>query len=475
MMTERSLACESTDATGLERTRFFARQLVGPDDLTADQLYHIQKSRRHNRMLHGWGVVCGARVRRGDDPCEVVVEPGYVLGPYGDEIAIGEEITVDLCKEDLDGNAVTGCGEADPWCSEVRVDRRAGDTLYLAVRYVECVTRPVRVLGNGCGCDDTSCEYSRMRDGYAVKVLTSLPSTYSDPMSPPDAEDLLRCPEKDKECAGRPCAPCPAEPWVILADVTLTADGRVDRLDCFSHRRYVVSFADFYFLCRTSSRKIDGIRAIGYEMARLTGAPVLADVTVGVTHDQPLATVPIEHERGWVMMPIHFPVDPGETVASVLEKHGDRVFYHPYMDDTVELSELIGAGGLHPDTRLDGPEDLASRLGAMPLRINDLRVVRSGIDALLDPERLSEPVPPAPADALHLPVGSLRETKGLPAAAARIPFAEVADMSRAAFVERAAHGVAAGRRKAVERLAADVHTRAKRLERLARSLSGGHH
>ena len=53
---------------GLERTRYYAGQLVGPDDLTEDQRYFRERLRRHNRLLHGWGVVCGARVRAGEGP-----------------------------------------------------------------------------------------------------------------------------------------------------------------------------------------------------------------------------------------------------------------------------------------------------------------------------------------------------------------------------------------------------------------------
>jgi len=37
---------------------------------------------------------------------------------------------------------------------------------------------------------------------------------------------------------------------VILADVTLKSDGSVGFIDCFAHRRYVASLADFYFTCR---------------------------------------------------------------------------------------------------------------------------------------------------------------------------------------------------------------------------------
>ena len=155
----------------MERTRYFARQLVGADDLTQDQLYQREKSRRHNRMLHGWGIVCGARVRAGDGPCEVVVEAGYLLGPYGDEIQIDTDVVIDVCSEDLDGNVASPCGPVDPWCSDVRVDRPADRPVYLAVAYAECLSRPVRAVADGCGCDDTACEYSRIRDSYRIVVL----------------------------------------------------------------------------------------------------------------------------------------------------------------------------------------------------------------------------------------------------------------------------------------------------------------
>lgn len=36
---------------------------------------------------------------------------------------------------------------------------------------------------------------------------------------------------------------------MILADVTLGADGNIDLLDCFAHRRYVALLAEFYFVC----------------------------------------------------------------------------------------------------------------------------------------------------------------------------------------------------------------------------------
>jgi hypothetical protein len=240
--------CGNGSSTALERTRFFARQLVGPTDLTQDQLYFREKLKRHNRMLHGWGVVCGACVGRGKAACDVVVYAGYVLGPYGDEIVIPSDITVDLCKLGV-GEQIGCCdGDLDPWCGDTQ-QRCAEGTVYLAVRYEECLTKPVRaVTGNcGCGCDDAACEYSRIRDGYAFKVLRELPDTYATPFVQPPLTVLEPC--RTPTPRGRSCPQCPDNPWVILADISITADCTVRAVDCFAHRRYVVSLADFFFVC----------------------------------------------------------------------------------------------------------------------------------------------------------------------------------------------------------------------------------
>ena len=55
--------CDGGRAASLERVRYFPGQLLTPDDLTADQDHVRAKLRRHNLLLHGWGVVCGAGVR----------------------------------------------------------------------------------------------------------------------------------------------------------------------------------------------------------------------------------------------------------------------------------------------------------------------------------------------------------------------------------------------------------------------------
>lgn len=235
MITHTNCECHGTPTVSA-RPRYFSRQLVAPDDLTAGVEYFREKLRRHNRMMHGWGVVCGARVCRTRDeadmefkPWTVVVEPGYILGPYGDEIAIEERRTIDLRK-------LFGVSEAgDPWCSDVATDPLPLK-LFLAVKYQEWPTRPVRVSPMGCGCDETLCEYSRVCDGYEFGLLEACP----------DPEAKPRLPTGDPNF---PCPPCPTSPWVVLALVIVDPGGQIRAIRCDCHRT-VLSFAQYWLPCR---------------------------------------------------------------------------------------------------------------------------------------------------------------------------------------------------------------------------------
>lgn len=248
----RELPCESRIA---ERPRYFPRQLITPDDLTLEQDYFRNRLRRHNRLLHGWGVVCGALVCAAPDPSAtgaflpwtVIVQRGYVLGPYGDEIVLDCERTVDLRTRGVTGITGEPCVEPpDPWCSDVFTPPTGRDTLYIAVRYKESMSRPVRVQPVGCGCEETQCEYSRWRDGYEIGVLTDCPEMHE---NPPSRDDIAKGPNPT-------CPDCPSSPWVGLAKVEFDPEGKITRIDNCSCRRLVVSFGHFWWQCTSQKLKI---------------------------------------------------------------------------------------------------------------------------------------------------------------------------------------------------------------------------
>lgn len=397
--------CPPADAVSLERTRFFPRQLVGPDDFTADQRYFRDKHRRHNRLLHGWGVVCGACVEPDpDEDCGVIVTPGYVLGPWGDEIVIPHRVRVNLCQQDVRGDAVSPCGAGgDPWCSDVRVDRRDDEPLYVAVRYAECETRPVRVSGCSCGCDESECEYSRTRDSYAIRVLSELPSSHDRRGALPSIYGLLwgiTC-LGDK---GRACPPCPAEPWVVLADVALSG-GRVKGVDCFAHRRYVASAAMFSFGCGTGG----GLDPSSITPKSYSYLDVDALEATEVPR-APAATVAVRVGERWMSVPAAFEVEEGDTVGTLLAREGDRRLLDPDTADVLTLRELYAAAGVDPATPVRSRSDALVHLEGRRLDVAGARAVRGSLVELLgaaELKRLDDDHAGDPARAADLPAAQL--------------------------------------------------------------------
>jgi hypothetical protein len=101
----------------LKRNRFFSGKLLTPDDLELEQEYFREKLKRHNRYLHGFGVVFGLEVsKRGT---AVVISPGLAIDCLGNEIVVPEPLELTLPGLDL------------------------GSTLFLSVSYIEKETDPV--------------------------------------------------------------------------------------------------------------------------------------------------------------------------------------------------------------------------------------------------------------------------------------------------------------------------------------------
>ncbi len=456
--------CQSNEGIGLERTRFFPRQLITPDDLTQDQIYFREKMRRHNRLLHGWGVVCGARVRQGQGTCEVVIEPGYILGPFGDEIVIDQEVTVDLCRESLDGNAVSPCGDLlDPWCSDVRVNRRAGQVLYLAVKYAECRSRPVRVPANGCGCNEQECEYSRIRDSFAIKVLTSLPTTYSDPMPQPSSDGIVRCGvTANGEVVPPSCPPCPTEPWVILADVMLNGEDGVD-INCFAHRRYVASFANFYYLCQPRQFRPMDRAVLADRVAEGRGMAAKALVQA------------VRRDGSALYVPIYADVQAGETFGSYLAREGGRQLLDEATGTAFTLRELYQMAGVNPNATIRTAAEAAAPLEGLVVDRSALADTQVELEINLDMrglERLEREHVGAPARAADLPVTDIRGVSPrstLGRKVADMSIASVVELSREAFVARMVEGVASTQVTAVTNQAGDVWDKAKQVVDISRT------
>ena len=71
--------CVECATPQLARNNYFTGKLLVERDFREEQDYFLGKDRRHNQELHGWGVVCGLKVKQHpDENCRdryVIVEP----------------------------------------------------------------------------------------------------------------------------------------------------------------------------------------------------------------------------------------------------------------------------------------------------------------------------------------------------------------------------------------------------------------
>jgi endosialidase-like protein len=81
-----------------KRTRFFDGQFLQDQDFVDEQNYHVDRQRRHNRLLHVSGIAEGLTV---SVPAanQVAVSPGTAIDSDGRQLALAQAATVDLPAE----------------------------------------------------------------------------------------------------------------------------------------------------------------------------------------------------------------------------------------------------------------------------------------------------------------------------------------------------------------------------------------
>jgi hypothetical protein len=410
----------------------------------------------------------------------VIVDAGYVLGPRGDEIFIPEPVPFDVCKQGVVEQIGCCPDTEDPWCAEPRTRCPEG-RFFLAVRYAECPSRPVRAGGCGCGCEGDGCEYTRIRDSFALKLLSELPSGYSTPMPQPSFMGLMTC----QSGVAKTCPPCPDHPWVILADITIGRDCRVMSVDCFAHRRNVLSFATFFYICQSlqvtpphfggASVLNAGLERIRM-MSSLTGGTDMVDMSMAASTAAPRAMITMTRPTGeTVGVPALFTVDPGMTVADLIEREGDREFFDPVTNRRASLRDLYAMSEADPGAVLDSAASALAPLEGRVLDIAALTVGRSVLEETLESrglDRLHGDLVGAPVRAAILPATVLKGVEARSPLATKLKnltIAEVAKEPREEFVARVLKGASAKTRKDLEAQAVRTWEAATRVADLGKA------
>jgi len=93
-------ACPPCETHTPLRNNYFFGKLMEVIDFDVEQLYVVEKWKRHHARLHGTGVVCGLEVKAHGTPgCRdryLVVQPGTALDCCGNEILVIDPETIDI-------------------------------------------------------------------------------------------------------------------------------------------------------------------------------------------------------------------------------------------------------------------------------------------------------------------------------------------------------------------------------------------
>jgi hypothetical protein len=130
----------------LKRNNHFSAGMLTAEEFHTDQQYFLEKLRRHNRSLHGFGVVYGLKTKR--QGTQLVVEPGLALDCGGNEIVVEEVVKTELPAEPAESS-----------------------TVYLCLRYAERYTEKL------CGVesDHSGNESSHIEETFELVILFQNP------------------------------------------------------------------------------------------------------------------------------------------------------------------------------------------------------------------------------------------------------------------------------------------------------------
>ena len=92
--------CEPTPGRIVsERNRYFTGKALTVRDFTDEQAYFLSRHRLHNRLMHGWGVVCGLEVDPNPNPAcpdGLIVRKGIAIDGFGRELIVCRDVYLHL-------------------------------------------------------------------------------------------------------------------------------------------------------------------------------------------------------------------------------------------------------------------------------------------------------------------------------------------------------------------------------------------
>ncbi len=217
--------------------RYFYGQLLDVRHFESEHSYFQGKMWLLNRLIHGYGVVCGLDVRPGDDPGTVVVTPGVALDPWGREIIVPCESKPVRIEPLPDDPPTQDGGDPTPQLQQsyVRSKEPCEGWVHLAVCFQSRDCDPEPVLAGSCDAS-SRCAMGAVRESYCIPQPR--PGQAARPDINGTLHEIYKCRPADygelveyvtRSC--NPCLPC-GDPCIVLANIRQPkTGGRVEEID----------------------------------------------------------------------------------------------------------------------------------------------------------------------------------------------------------------------------------------------------
>ena len=203
--------CGVCKISQFDRNNYFNGKLLTSRDLQLEQRYFNEKRWLINRMVVGWGIVCGLDVYVDDHGCLYVTQ-GLAIDCCGRELLVCD-------REALSADDVAKALGADP-------KRYEPIEWALCLEYREIKTEQVKAASS---CEKTERDYNRLRDSYRLTFRPrdeACPNDHDEDCCPYDHLGQKTSIHNALVQRSRNCPKCEECECVLLATGTLRSAGQ---------------------------------------------------------------------------------------------------------------------------------------------------------------------------------------------------------------------------------------------------------
>jgi len=166
--------CDCVEICPPVRNRYFYGKLLDVVHFELEQDYFNHKRWMMNRLVTGYGVVCGLGVQLVPGTQTVVVQPGVAIDKCGREIEVCSPSSPVNLPSPGSGTGsgtspVTGQNPAPAATNAGPGDCCDGNFVHLSICYHECPSDPVPALGGDCD-NNGLCSPGSIRETYTMEL-----------------------------------------------------------------------------------------------------------------------------------------------------------------------------------------------------------------------------------------------------------------------------------------------------------------